>query len=187
MRPGSSLPSASCRRGDVVRPFGDDHQAIAGAQNRVGGRNDVLMLLADHRHLHAGRQVLGDLVERAPDVLVAERDFAHVEVLRLGRELRLDLARHEIDAQDRTDHAERIGDRIADRRFLVLHDVERGLQRRGARHRAGEDAKRVADLDAEELDQARARRASAAATATSASRLYLRPAAPVMPSKNCRP
>ena len=151
MRPGSSCPSRCRRLGDRLLLVGDDQQAVAGRQHDIVRRNDVLAALADHRHLHAARQVLAEIVERAPGAIVAQRDLAHMEALRLRREFRLHLARHEIDAQDRADHAERIGDRIADRRLAVLHDVERGLQRGGAGHRAGEDAERMADLDAESL------------------------------------
>jgi hypothetical protein len=41
--------------------------------------------------------------------------------------IRLHWVRHEIDAQDRHDDAERIGNRISDRRIAILHDVEGGL------------------------------------------------------------
>ena len=88
-----------------------------------------------------------------PAKLCADGNLAHVESLRLGGEFRLHDLRHEIDAQDRADNPERIGDGIADRRILVLHHVERRLQRRGAGHRSRIDAKRVTDLDAVDVSQ----------------------------------
>ena len=126
-------------------------RAIARRQDDVVRRNEVLAALANHRDLDAFRQILGELLELLNAATVAERNLAHVKSLGLGRELRLYMARHEVDAQDRTDHAERIGNRISDRRLAVAHDVEGSLQRGRARHRTGEDAKRVTNLDAEGL------------------------------------
>ena len=132
--------------------FGDDQQAVAGASTMSADGHDVLAALADHRHLHAARQVLAEIVERAARAIVSPSVISPMwKRCALGGNFGLHVPRHEIDAQDRADHAERIGDRIADRRLAVLHDVERRLQRRGAGHRAGEDAERVADLDAEDL------------------------------------
>src|SRR3954470_21858951 len=78
-----------------------------------------------------------------------------MEALRLGRKLRSDELRHEVDAKDGTDHAEGVGYRIADRRILALHHIERRLQRGSAGHRSGVDAERVADLDAKSLAEAK--------------------------------
>ena len=72
-----------------------------------------------------------------------------MEALRFRRKFRLHHARQEIDAQDRADDAERIRDRIADRRLAVPHGIERRLQRGRARHRTGINAQRVTNLDAE--------------------------------------
>ena len=120
---------------------------------------------------------LHDFIKSLAGEFLAEGNLAHVKALRFRREFRLHHCGHEIDAQDRTDDPERIGDRISDRRLVVVHDIKRRLQRRGACHRAGKDAERVADLDPEDLARARARRAGRRRTAINASRLYLRPAA----------
>ena len=65
--------------------------------------------------------------------------------------VRLHAARHEVDAEDRADHAERIRDRVADRWIAVLHHLQRRLQCCGAGHRAGEHAERMANLDSENV------------------------------------
>src|SRR6516164_7068212 len=74
-----------------------------------------------------------------------------MKALRLRRKFGLYQARHEIDTEDRTNHAERIGDRVPDRRVLVFHDVERGLKRCGAGHRSRVDSKRMPEPDPEDL------------------------------------
>src|SRR6516225_11016400 len=61
-------------------------------------------------------------------------------------EFGLDDAGHEVDAQDRTDHAERVCDGVPDGGVLALDDVERSLESRGARHRASIDAQCVSDF-----------------------------------------
>jgi len=74
-----------------------------------------------------------------------------VEALRLGREFRLHDARHEVNAENRTDDAEGICDGVANRGILVLDDVKRSLERCGARHRSGVDAQGMADFDAKDV------------------------------------
>ena len=76
-----------------------------------------------------------------------------METLCLRREFRLHVPGHEIEAQDRADHAERIGDRIADRRLAVFRRLQRRLKRCGAGHRSGENAERMPDLDSVRLTQ----------------------------------
>src|SRR5688572_28709226 len=61
------------------------------------------------------------------------------------------MPRHKIDAQDWTDHAERISDRVADRWIAVLHDIQRRLKGRGTSHRTSEHAERMANFDVERL------------------------------------
>ena len=50
------------------------------------------------------------LVEMLAGTVWSERNLAHVEALDFGRKFRLDVACHEIDAEDRADHAEGIRD-----------------------------------------------------------------------------
>jgi hypothetical protein len=57
------------------------------------------------------------------------RNLTHVEALGFGRKLRPHDTCHEVDTQDRADNAERVGDGITDRGFLVLDDIERCLER----------------------------------------------------------
>ncbi len=147
------LAQPRCHFIDRSLAIGNKHQSIARFQNKLGRRHDVLMRLADHRDLNALRQLAEDGIERAAGGLIGQRHLAHMELLRLGRESRLHVARHEVDAQDRADHAERICDRVADRGIFVPHHVERRLQGRGARHRARIDPERMADLDAVGLSE----------------------------------
>ena len=138
---------------DRLLPVCNDHQSIAGAKNNIVRSNQIALPLADHGHLDTNRQILGEFVDGAAGTVFAQGDLAHVEALGFGREFRLDQLRHKIDAEDRADHTKRIGNRISDRRFLVAHDVERRLKRRGARHRTGKDAECVSDLDSECLSK----------------------------------
>src|SRR5689334_4173414 len=78
-----------------------------------------------------------------------------MEALRFRGKFGFHQLRHEINAQDRAKNPERIGDGISDRRILVLHHFERGLQRRRAGHRSRVETKRVADLDAEDVPQSK--------------------------------
>src|SRR5262249_49825932 len=109
--------------------------------------------LADHRHLYAARQSFFDLFERLTGPFVAYGNLTHMKALGLRREFRLHHLRHEIDTQNGTDDAERICDRISDRRVLAFHYVERCLQRRGACHRSRVYPERVTDLDSVELTE----------------------------------
>ena len=150
---GFKFAKARGRFPDYILPFGDDHNGVAGRQREIRSRDDVLPALTNHGDLDAFRQVLGEFIEPAAGEFVSNGNFAHVEALRFRREFWLDDARHEIDAQDRADHAEGIGDRVSDRRLLIVHDVQRRLKRGGAGHRSGIDAQRVADFDTESLTQ----------------------------------
>ena len=78
-----------------------------------------------------------------------QRDLGHVKALRLRRELRLHALRHEVEAENRADHAKGIGDGISDRGIGVAHRIKGRLQSRGAGHRAGKQTERVTDLHIE--------------------------------------
>ena len=84
--------------GNRLSLLGDNHQSVAGRQNDIGRRNDVLLTPANHCNLDAARQVLADLVETLSGVFVAQCHFAHMESLRLRRKFWPHLTRHEIDA-----------------------------------------------------------------------------------------
>ena len=126
-------------------------RGIPGRQLEIAPGNDILPALADHRDLDAAWEILAQLGERTAGKIVAQRNLAHMETLRLGGKFRRNPARHEIHAQDRADHPERICDRITGRRIAVVHDVKRRLQGGRAGQRAGVDAERVPDLDAKSL------------------------------------
>src|SRR5690349_4506340 len=70
--------------------------------------------------------------------------FGPVKASRLWWEDWLHLTGQKVEAKNRADYAERIGNGVANRRRLGAHDVERRLQRCRARHRPSEDAKGVA-------------------------------------------
>src|SRR5271169_6854550 len=77
-----------------------------------------------------------------------------MKALRLRREFGLYQPRHEIDAENGTNDAERICNRVPDRWVLALYDIERGLKRRGAGHRSSIQAQRMTDLDTKNLSEA---------------------------------
>ena len=106
------------------------------------------MPFSNHGDLHAGRQVLRERAKRETRAGFGQRDFGHVKALRLRRELRLHTLRHEVEAENRADHAEGIGDGITDGGIGVCL-VEGRLQGRRAGHRAGKQTERVTDLHIE--------------------------------------
>jgi hypothetical protein len=89
---------------------------VAGGEH-VSPEGTIADALADHRDLHAGGRSL------AARQACGRRKFAPSVISPMwkrcafGGKFRLHLPRHEVDAQDRADHAERIGDRVADRRI----------------------------------------------------------------------
>jgi hypothetical protein len=68
--PGFELPQAFRGLGDGAFLLGDDHQAISGSHRKIIGWNDVLMGLADHRHLDVTAQILGKIFKRPPCTIV---------------------------------------------------------------------------------------------------------------------
>src|SRR5262245_39483744 len=137
--------------GDCRFLLRDNKQRVAGRQGDVARGDDVLPAFADHRYLDAARQPLLDFFERLPRDFFADGNLAHVKALSLRREFRLNHLRHEIDAQNWTDDPERVCDRIAYRRLLIFHDIERRLKLCRACHRSGVDAERVTNFDTENL------------------------------------
>jgi hypothetical protein len=124
-----SQGSQFCRRlGNRFLLFSDDQQGISGCQLHLAPRNDILPALADHCDLYAAWQLLAQLGERSVCKIMTQRNLAHMEALRLGRKCRPNPTRHEIDAQDRTNHSKGIGERIAGRRIAVAGYVEGRLQ-----------------------------------------------------------
>src|SRR6185503_2502148 len=115
---------------------------------------DVFPAQTNHGHLDAFRQVLGELVDPTYGKLVSTGNFTHVQALCFFRKSWLHDARHKIDAEDRADDTEWIGDRVSDRRLLVVHDIQRGLQGGSACHRSRVYAERVAQFNGESLAQA---------------------------------
>ena len=109
--------------------------------------------LANHCHLDVTQDFLAQFVKGAAGKAGANGNLAHVKARGLGREFRLHHARHEVDAEDRANDAEGVGDRIADGRVLALRDVKCGLECRGARHRSRVKTECMADLDAEDLPE----------------------------------
>jgi hypothetical protein len=109
--------------------------------------------LADHGDLQAARRLRQQVAQAMAGEAFANGNLSHMEAWRLRREFRLYDPGHEIDAQDRADDPEWVGDGIADRGILVLHHVERGLQRCSARHRPCVEAERMPDLDAEDVPE----------------------------------
>ena len=93
-------------------------------------------------HLHAlGQQLLDGVYALADHSGFVDRDLGVAHAHRRRRDLGLEHVREEVDREDRADHAERVRDAVADRRFLVTGRRERRLQRRGRRTRAGEQSR----------------------------------------------
>ena len=150
---GLEAPELRSRLGDRLFALGDDQDSVPCGQNRIGCWNEVAPLLSNHRDLDVGERADCQLVERLSGKGRANRNLGHMEVLGLRGEFGLHDARHEIDAEDRSDDPERICDGITNRWILVLHNVERRLKCRGTRHGPGVQTKRVAHRDAEDVPQ----------------------------------
>src|SRR6476620_4923388 len=130
----------------------DHENGISGCQDGIRRRNEVASALSNHRDSHTPER-RRQFVESLSGVPFANRNFTHVEPLRLRRKFRLYDLGHEVNAQDRTDHPEWVGNGIANRRVLVLHHVERCLERGGACHRSRIYTERMSDFDAENVPE----------------------------------
>jgi hypothetical protein len=110
---------------DRIFALRDDQHCVADGHHGIGCRNEITPALAHHRHLHVAQYSGRQIVELPAGKAFADRDLPHVETLRFRRKFRLCDARHEVDAEDRSNDAEGVCDGIADRRLLVLHHIER--------------------------------------------------------------
>ena len=139
---------------------GGEHDVIFG-EDGVGGGRLVAALAAQGDDLHAAGQRGHHLAERlAEEVRIAHGDLEHLDARRRRRfDLRLQNHEGDVEEQDRPGHAERIGDRIADRGVVVAERRDRRLQRRRAGPRAREQPQCVAELEVHRLHENQAHRA----------------------------
>src|SRR6185437_16101268 len=133
--------------------LGDYENRISSRQDSICCRNDVVPILSNYRDLQPAERPGHQFVESFPGLAFSDRNFAHLEPLRLSRKLRLHYPGHEVDAQDRTNDPEGVSNRIPDRRLLALHNIERSLKRSSACHGAGIDTEQVSDLDTENVSK----------------------------------
>ncbi len=111
------------------------------------------MRRAPRDDLDIGGQRAHHRAERlAEQVGIAHRDLDRGEAV-AGRRVDLGLEDHEreIEQQDRTGHAERVGHRIADSGVVVAERRDGRLQGRRAGSRSREETERVAELDVHRL------------------------------------
>ena len=111
------------------RRLGLDQEHVVLVQDEVVARHQVAVLLADGGDHDAcgqpGRQ-LGEGVAR--EFGVADGDLGEGQALKAGRlDLRAQQELEDVHAQDRADHADRVGHAVADGRVLGARDLDRGL------------------------------------------------------------
>ena len=134
--------------------LGDDQDGVAGGQNCIGCWDKITLALSNHGNFQVAQRFRCQIAKAPAGKTFADRNFSHVEALRLRGEFGLHDLRHEVDTEDGADDAEGIGDGVADGRILAFDNLERGLEGCGAGHGPGIDAKRMANLDAEDVPQA---------------------------------
>ena len=149
------LPEALARLRERVLAGADREHDVVLGDHEVGGGRFVAARPSQRRDLHAGRQRRHDVAERlARQLGIAQRDFEQVEARGRGRlDLRLEHHEGDVEQQDRPRHAERIGDRVADRGIVVAERRDGGLERRRARPRSREQAQRIAEVQVHRLHE----------------------------------
>ena len=142
------LPEAPPRLRERVLAGADREHDVVLGDHEVGGGRFGMARPPERRNLHAGRQRRADVAERrARQLGIAQRDFEQLEALGRGRlDPRLEHHEEDVEQQDRPRHAERIGDRVADRRIVVAERRDGCLECRRAGPRSREQAQSIADV-----------------------------------------
>ena len=95
------MPELRGRLRNRLFALGNNQDCVARGQDGIGCRNEIVLALANHRHLHVAQRFLRQIAEPSAGKAFADRDLSHVKALRLCREFWLHDARHEVDAEDR--------------------------------------------------------------------------------------